>query len=143
FVLLPVGCVLVAMEPICKALLYRYRCVRLYSLSRLLCGATPELALTPVTSRRRDLLATGDPWEQLHRRVIEIRDRVFYLYDSWASKTLLAEANAYVSSLPKVKRPELLAVACWLEVTRRAALAGQPKARDRLDNTRFPGSPTA
>jgi hypothetical protein len=71
--------------------------------------------------------AISDSWESLHRRIVEIRDAVHYLRDTWATDELIDEANRYAAG-----RSEL-AVACWLEVTRRAAVADAPKLHRVLE----------
>ncbi|MGW7538598.1 DUF6545 domain-containing protein [Amycolatopsis sp. NPDC054798] len=63
-----------AVEPLRKAILCHYRRIRLYSFWRWLRSATPELTLTPTTSRWRDLFDTDSSWEVLHQHVIEVRD---------------------------------------------------------------------
>ena len=116
FVLVPLGCCIAAMEPVRQAVLFYYRRVRLYGLWRRLRDATESLALEPPPSRRQDLLTLGRSWERLHRRVVEIRDSAFYLYDTRASPELLREARG--STHP---------VAHWLAITRREALDGAPQ----------------
>jgi hypothetical protein len=135
FVLFPLGCVIVALEPFRAAILYRYRRVRLYPLWRSLRASTPELSLSPPPSRVRDLFDTGDAWEGLHRRVIEIRDSIFQLYDTRVWGGLLDHARAQAPS----GSPELATVARWLEVARRSALGPAPKLHQNLDKSQLPG----
>ncbi|MEC3977746.1 DUF6545 domain-containing protein [Amycolatopsis sp. H20-H5] len=130
FVLLPLGCVLVAVEPLHKAILYHYRQIRLYSFWRWLRNATPELALTSTKSRWRDIFGADSSWELLHRRVIEVRDSIFYLYDTQAFSGLLTQADDYAKTIPHAKHPELVTTACWLKVAHRAALMNAPKTHE-------------
>ncbi|WP_410658138.1 MAB_1171c family putative transporter [Amycolatopsis sp. lyj-112] len=134
FVLFPLGCVIVALEPFRTAAVHRYRRIRLYSLWRSLRASTPELSLTPVPSRARDLFDTGDAWESLHRRVIEIRDSIFQLYDTRVWGELLDHARTQAPP----GDPELSTIACWLEVARRTALGPDPKLHQNLDKSQLP-----
>ncbi|GAB1691161.1 MAB_1171c family putative transporter [Krasilnikovia sp. M28-CT-15] len=138
FILVPIGCVIAAMEPVRKASLYCYRRARLYGLWRRLRSATPELQLSPDVSRASDLLAFDDAWERLHRRVVEIRDSMLYLHDTWASHDLLNAARQHVEDGPPAHRPRLLTIACWLEVTRRLAVTGRPRVYADVDRSLLP-----
>ncbi|MFI5776951.1 MAB_1171c family putative transporter [Nocardia sp. NPDC051570] len=138
FVLVPVGCILVVVGPIVENMAYAYRYARLYPMWRLLRDATPDLALISVDSERFTLLVAGNRWEQLHRRVVEIRDSIFYLLDRWAWPELLEEANTCAQGEPNLKRQRLTAIACWLEVTRRKALAGEATLDDRVERNLLP-----
>jgi hypothetical protein len=119
FILLPVGCVLVTLQPWGKATVCRYRRIRLYSTWSLLRNSTLELGLAPPPSWVQDLVARGDSWELLHRRTIEIRDSVMHLFEGWASRELVDDAVAYAESLSGDR--DVLTLACWLEVARRTA----------------------
>lgn len=138
FVLLPLGCVIVATGPLFRAVAYWYRRIRIYSLWCLLSRATPEIILERPVSRLQDLLTITRPWVRLHRRVIEIRDTIFYLYDAWASTGLVGEAGRYAESLAGCRHRRALMTACWLEATRLAALAGSPKRYDEVDKSVLP-----
>ncbi|MGH3826561.1 MAG: DUF6545 domain-containing protein [Pseudonocardiaceae bacterium] len=138
FIMVPLGCVIAAVEPSWKTVLYWYRRVRLYALWRRLRDATKELALTPPTSRTRDLLTIDDAWERLHRRVVEVHDSVFYLYDTWAWPELLVAAKRHAEDTARPERRRIVAVACWIEVTRRAALSGMPRLHRELDPELLP-----
>lgn len=138
FMMVPLGCVIAAVEPSCKAALYWYRRVRLYFLWRCLRDATRELALTPPTPRARDLLTIDDAWERLHRRVVEIRDSVFQLHDAWAWPELLVAAQRHAEETARPERRRIVAVACWIEVTRRAALSDMPRLYRELDHELLP-----
>ncbi|MFI5497221.1 MAB_1171c family putative transporter [Actinoplanes sp. NPDC051859] len=118
FVVIALACSVAALEPAVRALVYRARRQRLAGLWTLLRAATPELVLHEPASRTADLLAPGNSWELLHQRVVEIRDSITLLHDGWATPDLLADAAA---------GRRLVAIACWLEVTRRSALAGLPR----------------
>jgi hypothetical protein len=138
FILVPLGCIIAAVEPVRKTALYCYRRIRLYPLWRLLRTATPELVLTQPVSRWRDLVTVDDAWERAHRRVIEIRDSISYLHDTWAWPELLDGAAAYAENTAPEQRRRLVAISCWLEVTRRAARDGAPKLALDLDKKLLP-----
>lgn len=121
FILIPLGCAIAAMEPSRKTMLYYYRRIRLYPLWHLLRSATIELALASLVSRTQDALATDDAWERLHRRVVEVHDSIFYLYDGWARPELVDQSTRQTRVL------NCGPTACWLEVARREALRGIPK----------------
>ncbi|GAA1217951.1 hypothetical protein GCM10009665_04800 [Kitasatospora nipponensis] len=129
FVLVALGCSLAALEPLRKAVLYRYRRQRLHALWLLLREATPELVLTAPQARLAELLTPGDAWEHLHQRVIDIRDSIAYLHDGWASPQLLTRAAGHAAA---AGGGQPLAMACWIEVTRRQALADEPKLHEEL-----------
>jgi hypothetical protein len=133
FMLLPTGCVIAAVEPMRKAVRYYCRRVRIYPLWRLLRDATGELAPEPRITRCRDLFAVNDSWERLHLRIIEIRDSIFYLYDTWASPELLAQAARYAETVAPPEHRSLLTTACWLEATRRARHCGALRLHHLLD----------
>ncbi|MYW90726.1 hypothetical protein G3I59_08905 [Amycolatopsis rubida] len=140
FVLLPLGCVVVAVEPLRKAIVCQYRRIRLYSFWRWLRSATPELTLTSTTSRWRDLFDTDRSWEVLHQRVIEVRDSIFYLYDTRAFGNLLTWADDYAKTIPRrTMHPELITTACWLVVAHRSALANNaPRTNEVLESEWLP-----
>lgn len=141
FVVVAIGCSLAALEPLRKAALYRERRHRLYGLWAELRQATPELALREVQPRYRDLVAVGDGWELLHRRVVEIRDSVAALRDGWATENLISEAERHALAAAPPGDARLVAIACWVEVTRRAAIAGAPRLHARLDGDPLPPIP--
>lgn len=126
FALLPLGCVIATFEPVRKALVCRYQRWRLRGIWRLLTAVTPQLRMAP----------PADSWEALHRRIVEIRDSVFHLYDTWATEDLVDTAHRYTDD------PEL-AVACWLEVTRRAAEDKAPRLYQLAHMPALPDTPTA
>ncbi|MEV4641734.1 MAB_1171c family putative transporter [Actinoplanes sp. NPDC049548] len=121
FVVVALACSVAAVEPIRRSVLYQWRRQRLYGLWLLLRRATPELVLHEPRSRPVDLLSPGDSWELLHQRVVEIRDSITHLHDGWATPRLLREAAQYAGP------DRLLAVACWIEATRRGARDGAPR----------------
>jgi hypothetical protein len=127
FILVPIGCMTAAMEPLRRTALYCYRRMRVYSLWRTLRMSTDEITLAPPISRYRDAMMTSDAWERLHRRVIEIRDSIFYLHDTWAWPQLLEQAADYADLVSPPRQRRMVTIACWLEVTRRASLANLPK----------------
>ncbi len=138
FIMVPLGCVIAALEPPRKAALYWYRRVRLYTLWRGLRDATEELALTPPEARTRDLLTVSDAWERLHRRVIEIHDSAFYLFDAWVWPELLVEAKRRADQAARSGQCRIVAVAYWLEVARRVALSGVPRLHSELNRELLP-----
>jgi hypothetical protein len=138
FIIVPLGCVIAAVEAPRKTVLYWYRRVRLYALWRCLRDATRELAPTPPTRRTKDLLTIDDAWERLHRRVVEVHDSMFYLYDAWAWPELLVAAKCRAEESARPKHHRIVAVACWIEVTRRAALSGAPRLHKELDHELLP-----
>ncbi|MEV8504841.1 MAB_1171c family putative transporter [Actinoplanes sp. NPDC051475] len=127
FVVVALACSVAALEPMRRALLYRARRQRLYGLWLLLRKATPELVLHEPRSRPADLLSSGDSWELLHQRVVEIRDSITFLHDGWATPRLLGEAAEYAVDVAEPSRERLVAVACWIEATRREARTGAPR----------------
>jgi hypothetical protein len=137
-ILLPVGIALVAVEPLRTKTLYWYRRVRLFSLWHLLRSATSELVLIPMPSRFQDLRTVNHAWERLHLRVIEIRDSIFYLLDTRATPKLLHDATHYADLVAGPDRQRVVAIACWLETTRRAATTGTPKLHHALDKDLLP-----
>jgi hypothetical protein len=143
FVLLPLGCALVAVEPLRRALLHHYRRIRLYSFWRWMRSATPELALASTTSRWRDIFDADSSWELLHRRVIEVRDGILYLYDTQAFGDLLTQADDYTKTTPYTEHPELLTTACWLEVAHRAALMNAPRTHEVIGTEWLPRAAAA
>ncbi|MEU4209226.1 DUF6545 domain-containing protein [Streptomyces sp. NPDC026206] len=138
FVLVALGCSLAALEPLRKAALFWYRRQRLYGLWMLLRQATPELVVIAPRSRVSDVLTLSNTWEQLHQRVIDIRDSITFLHDGWASPQLLREAAQRAAGLGHRDRERLLAAACWIEATRRDALAGAAKLHHELDKDLLP-----
>jgi hypothetical protein len=138
FIMVPVGCVITAIEPPRMTVLYWYRRVRLYTLWRRLRDATRDLALTPPMPRTRDLLTIDDAWERLHRRVVEIHDSAFSLYDAWAWPELLIAAKRCAVQTAQPQQRRIVAVACWIEVARRAALSGAPRLHRELDHELLP-----
>ncbi|MET8678325.1 DUF6545 domain-containing protein [Streptomyces sp. NPDC004647] len=138
FVLVALGCSLAAVEPLRRAFLYWYRRQRLRGLWLLLRQATPELVVTPPRSRVSDLLTFENAWEQLHQRVIDIRDSIALLHDGWASPQLSRQASEYAAEAGPRGRERLVATACWIEATRRDAAAGAPKLHHELDKDLLP-----
>ncbi|MFI9274333.1 DUF6545 domain-containing protein [Kitasatospora sp. NPDC052896] len=138
FVLVALGCSLAAIEPLRKSALYRYRRQRLYGMWLLLRRATPDLVLIEPRSRIADLVAVGNSWEQLHQRVIDIRDSISYLHDGWASPELLAKAAGQAPGAGGGRSGRLVAIACWIEVTRRDSMAGAPKLHAEVDQDLLP-----
>ena len=138
FVLVPLGCVVAALEPVRATVVHWHRHVRIYPLWRLLRDATPELALEPPISRAGDLFATGYLWERLHRRVVEIRDSIVYLHDTWASPALLDQVSRYAESEAPHGRRRVLATACLLAALRRFSLDGTPKRYLKPDRSLLP-----
>lgn len=132
FIMVPLGCVVAAFEPMRTAVLYYYRRIRLYSLWRSLREATPEIALAAPISRRQDIFAFDNAWERLHRRIIEIRDSAFHLYDTWCWPELLEHAGR------NAEGDRIAITARWLEVARRESLAGSPKRYRSLDKAFLP-----
>lgn len=139
FVLFPLGCVLVAAEPVHKAATYWYRRARVYPLWVLLRSCPPALMSTPPSfvSRWWDLMMVDHVWERLHRRVIEIRDSIVYLYDAFAWPGLIDRATRYAQAVALPEERRIVALACWLEVTRRLANSGTSVSRPRLDQPPF------
>jgi hypothetical protein len=138
FILLPLGCTIAAIEPLRQGALFYYRRLRLRPLWRLLRSASPELNIGPPVSMSRDMVAFKDGWERLHRRVVEIRDSVFYLHDAWASAELLAQAVRYADAVARPEQSRLVAIACWLEATRREAALDGPKLHHDLETALLP-----
>lgn len=138
FVIVALGCSLAALDPLRKALLHWQRRQRLYGLWLLLRRATPELALEEPRSRLVDMTTFGNTWEELHQRVVEIRDSIAFLYDSWATPHLLQEAREYAAGLVPPERARPVAISCWLEATRRMAIAEAPKRYHKLDPNLLP-----
>ncbi|GAB3874581.1 hypothetical protein GCM10029964_016780 [Kibdelosporangium lantanae] len=126
FTLLPLGCVVATFEPVRKALVCRYQHWRLRGVWQLLTATTPQLRMAP----------PADSWEALHRRIVEIRDSIFHLYDTWATEHLVATAHRYTND-------PVLAVACWLEVTRRAAEDRAPRLYQVVHLPSLPDTTTA
>jgi hypothetical protein len=98
-----------------------------------LCEATPEIALTPHPAGGHDERpGPHDVDYCLQRRVIEIRDGVLalrpYLGLSHSRRTEDALAMLGVSERDR----ELLAEAAWIEVARRAKLAGVQPTSDQV-----------
>ncbi|GII95035.1 DUF6545 domain-containing protein [Sinosporangium siamense] len=135
FMLVALGCSLAALEPLLTTILYWYRRQRLHSLWLLLRQATPELQMGARQSRMSELWTFKDIEELLHQRMIEIRDSITFLHDGWASPEMLQQAERHAAAAGK---PRHLAVACWLEVTRRNALEGAPKLHHKLDRHLLP-----
>ncbi|WP_329172494.1 hypothetical protein OG754_10810 [Streptomyces decoyicus] len=138
FVLVALGCSLAALEPPMKALLHWHRRQRLRALWLLLRQATPELMVVPPPSRGADLLDLTHAWERLHQRVIDIRDSITYLHDGWASPRLLEEARRCAAGAGAPESRRLTATACWIEATRREAVAGVPKRHLGADKGLLP-----
>jgi hypothetical protein len=135
FVVVALACSLATLEPLRRAALYRLRRQRLYRLWLLLRTATPDLVLQPPRAPVVDLMASGSSWELLHQRVVDIRDSVASLRDGWATQQLLDDAARYSAALGRPDRERTVAVACWIETARRAALAGEPKLHQELDGS--------
>lgn len=136
FILLPLGCIVVAIEPARKTILYCYRRARLYSLWHLLRSATKGIVLNPLVSRRQDLLSIDHPWERLHRRVIEIRDSIFYLHDNWAWAGLLEQAAHEAEVAARVSGSHLVMIDFWLKVARRTGRQAERGDQQTSDNFR-------
>lgn len=131
---LPLVALLPAAATRYQSFLLYCRRIRVYSLWRTLRLATAELTLTPPMSRGRDLVIVDDAWERLHRRVIDIWDSIFHLRDTWASSQLLEAAARYAGQVSGPADRDIVALACWLEVTRRAGLSAAPKLYCNPDN---------
>ncbi|MFI1971292.1 DUF6545 domain-containing protein [Streptomyces cinnamoneus] len=138
FVLVALGCSLAALEPLRRAAVYWYRRQRLHGMWILLRQATPDLLVVAPRSRVPDLLAFGDSWEQLHQRVVDIRDSITFLHDGWASPELLREAARHAAAATGGDGGRLVATACWIEATRRDAVRGAPKLHLELDKDLLP-----
>jgi hypothetical protein len=134
FIMVPLGCAVAAFEPMRTAAMYYYRRVRLYPLWRLLRESTPEIVLSPPVSRWQDMVTGDNSWERLHRRIVEIRDSAFYLYDTWVWPELLERAQQDESAEGR----RIAVTARWLEVARRESLAGVPKRYRALDKALLP-----
>jgi hypothetical protein len=132
FLMVPTGCVVAAFEPMRTALLYYSRRIRLYSLWRSLRAATPEIALAEPMSRWQDFVTMDNAWERLHRRIIEIRDSAFYLYDTWCWPELVDRAARNADG------DRIGVTARWLEVAKRESLAGSPKRYQPVDKDFLP-----
>ncbi|SMC74151.1 MAB_1171c family putative transporter [Kibdelosporangium aridum] len=132
FIMVPLGCVVAAFEPMRTALLYYYRRIRLYSLWRSLRAATPEIALAEPMSRWQDIRTMDNAWERLHRRIIEIRDSAFYLYDTWGWPELVDQAAN------DGRNDRIGVTARWLEVAKRESIAGSAKRYRSLDKAFLP-----
>ncbi|MCE7003816.1 hypothetical protein LWC34_13400 [Kibdelosporangium philippinense] len=132
FIMVPLGCVVAAFEPMRTAVLYYFRRIRLYSLWRSLRAATPEISLAEPMSRWQDIRTMDNAWERLHRRIIEIRDSAFHLYDSWGWPELLDQAAH------DAKNERIGVTARWLEVATRESIAGSPKRYRSLDKAFLP-----
>jgi hypothetical protein len=133
FFLLPLGCIIVAIWPLFRSIVYWQRRIRIYPLWCLLRRATPDIILERPVSRYRDLFTVTQPWVRLHRRVIDIRDSIFYLYETWASVEMIREADDFAAEIVDSRHRRMLRTACWLEATRLAAMAGAPKRREEVD----------
>ncbi|GGQ80760.1 MAB_1171c family putative transporter [Couchioplanes azureus] len=127
FVVVALACSVAALEPMRKAVVYWGRRQRLYALWSLLRESTPGLVLHQPVSRTADLFVLGNTWELLHQRVVEIRDSITFLHDGWATPALLRAAAEHAAPAGP-GRQRLVAIACWVEATRRQALAGVPRA---------------
>ncbi|MEV6599771.1 MAB_1171c family putative transporter [Actinoplanes sp. NPDC051346] len=125
FVVVALACSVAALEPMRKAIVYWGRRQRLYGLWSLLRESTPDLVLHEPVSRTADLAGRGNAWELLHQRVVEIRDSITYLHDGWATPALLRDAAEH--AVGETDRQRLVAIACWVETTRREARAGAPR----------------
>lgn len=143
-ILVPLGCVIAALAPACAQLVHGYYYCRLYSLWRLLRKATPELALSPIPSRAADLRNLTAPWENLHKRVVEIHDSIHHLFDCWATPDLLDRAATFAPVAHRIANTApIVETACWLEVTRRLATSRAPKQYRVLDPRTSPISTDA
>ncbi|OJF14458.1 hypothetical protein BG844_09665 [Couchioplanes caeruleus subsp. caeruleus] len=126
FVVVALACSIAALEPMRKAVVYWGRRQRLHRLWSLLRESTPELVLHEPVSRTADLVGFGNTWELLHQRVVEIRDSITFLHDGWATPALLRAAVDHAGKTGAGPQ-RLVAIACWVEATRRQALAGVPR----------------
>ncbi|WP_328335923.1 MULTISPECIES: DUF6545 domain-containing protein [unclassified Streptomyces] len=133
FILVALGCSLAALEPLMRSAISWYCRQLLYRPWALLRQATPELMITPDRSRIEDMLNLRNSWEQLHQRVVDIRDSTTYLFASWASPELLDQASGHAVKDGRADRGRTVATACWLEVTRRRALARSPKLHREIE----------
>lgn len=111
FIVMPLGCIVTAIEPARKTILYCYCRARLYSLWRELRNATSGITFDPLVSRRQDLLNIDDAWERLHRRLIEIHDSIFYLHDTWACTELLEHAAREAEMTNRANKGRLAVIA--------------------------------
>jgi len=126
FILVPVGCALVALEPLRQALVWHYRRLLIFSLWRDLRGATLELTSAPMATRFQDLLTVRNSWELLHRRVVEIRDSIHHLHEVRTDPHLLEAAERSVD--PGSRDAALTAAACWIAVARQRGWDGTAAA---------------
>ncbi|MET9535881.1 DUF6545 domain-containing protein [Streptomyces sp. NPDC006649] len=133
FILVALGCSFAALEPLIRSAVSWYCRQLLYRLWVLLRQATPELMITPSRSQIEDIFNLRDSREQLHQRVVDIRDSTTYLSASWASPELLDRASVHATKDGYDDQDRMVATACWLEVTRRQALAHSPKLYRNLD----------
>ncbi|MFD0885172.1 DUF6545 domain-containing protein [Streptosporangium algeriense] len=135
FILIALGCSLAALEPLIKAFVSWYRRERLRGIWLLLRQATPDLQTVSPQSRWAEMLTFRNAEELLHQRIIEIYDSVTFLYDGWATPQMLQEASQHAA---KAGQPHSVAIACWLEVTRRDAVGHAPKLGHKLDRSLLP-----
>ncbi|MDV6277533.1 DUF6545 domain-containing protein [Rhodococcus erythropolis] len=137
--LVPFGCLIAAMEPVRIALTQRCRNRRLHRLWDMLRQATPELELVsePAPWEEVPTSPTSKSWRQLHRRVVRINDSIHHLHHSWATEELLVDAAEYAAKHLGEKTRESTEMACWVEVTRRMALADSPKCYSQLESHPF------
>ncbi|MDQ3764609.1 MAG: hypothetical protein M3460_24575, partial [Actinomycetota bacterium] len=89
-------------------------------------------------SRRQDLFSIDNAWERLHHQVIEIRDSIFYLHDTWAWNELVERARREAEIMDQGSGRRLVTIAFWLEVTPRAGLRDAAKLNRDLDKTLLP-----
>jgi hypothetical protein len=137
FITIPLGCVLVVLAPAVADVVLAYRKWRITPMWRTVRAVTPQLHLDV----KPEWSTADNPWEQLHRCVVEIRDSCFYLLDGWGWPELLEEAAHYADSVSE-RDSRLIATACWLEVLRRRAESEQPTYEHQLDRTLLPEMPS-
>jgi hypothetical protein len=109
---------------------------RLWPLWRDLVDTVPHVALTKPGPRVRDLF--GGPrttYLRLYRRVIEIRDAILILADHVRPETVERAREHVIAHGFSGEQVEPALVACWLDVARRARLAGEPAAPNSLAPT--------
>ncbi|RJQ77996.1 hypothetical protein D5S17_13795 [Pseudonocardiaceae bacterium YIM PH 21723] len=143
FILIAVGCSLTALEPLRHSIADWLQLQSLYGLWRELVGAVPHVALEQVGGRGRDMLRfTRNRW-RLQRRIIEIRDAMLVLRE-WISAAELDRIRSAVREANLTgERAQAATTACWLELARRAKLAGAPRVPEPLDLVRQGGADLA
>ncbi|MFC9767700.1 DUF6545 domain-containing protein [Rhodococcus jostii] len=136
-ILVPLGCVIAALEPVRIALLQHSRYRRLHPLWHTLRHATPELEL--LSEFPEPTNSSSNSWRKLHRRVVRINDSIHHLHQSRATPELLNTAAGFAAERPDDQTRASIEIACWLEVTRRMALADSPKSYCQLQDSPLGG----